>query len=192
MLEGGSGKRIGRLILPDIAPDNRDESYLRLEALAAAYDIPVSYLSAGMCWQDGEVEFSCLHPPAGYTETDSNEYSQVLYVKYGLFTMLLTGDIEADGEGLLTEQMREREIGSVTVLKVAHHGSSSSTGVDFLRQANPLIAVISCGENNIYGHPHEETLEKLRGIGAAIFQTPECGAVIVRGDGGEITVRTIH
>lgn len=192
LLEGGYGNRIGRLILPDIALGSRDENYIRLEALAAAYGIPVSYLSAGTCWQDGEVEFRCLHPPAGYAEMDSNEYSQVLYVKYGLFSMLLTGDIEAEGERLLTEQMRKLEIGNVTVLKVAHHGSSSSTGSDFLRRASPLIAVISCGKDNSYGHPHEETLEKLRGIGTMIFQTPECGAVIVQEDGSGITVRTIH
>lgn len=189
LLDGGYGERIGRLILPGIAAESRKEEYLHLEQTAAAWGIPVSYMSAGMYWQDGETQFMCLHPPKGYAQTESNAYSQVLYVKSGLFSMLLTGDIEAEGERLLTEQMKAQGISGVTVLKAAHHGSASSTGDTFLRQANPLIAVISCGKDNRYGHPHAETLDKLRGIGARIYQTPERGAVIIRRDGDAITVR---
>lgn len=189
LLAGGYGERIGRLILPGIAVESRKEAYLRLEQTAAQWGIPVAYLSAGIRWQDGETQFWCLHPPKGYAGTESNAYSQVLYVKSGPFSLLLTGDIEAEGERLLTEQMRAQGISGVTVLKTAHHGSASSTGDDFLRQAKPLIAVISCGKDNSYGHPHAETLERLRGIGARVYQTPDSGAVILQGDGDGIAVR---
>ena len=65
----------------------------------------------------------------------------------------------------------------ITVLKVAHHGSGNSTSTKLLAEISPQIAVISCGENNPYGHPHEETLERLEEAGAKVLRTDELGAV---------------
>lgn len=189
MLEGGYGERIGRLVLPGIAAESKNEAYMRLEQTAADWGIPVAYMWEGTRWQDGETEFLCLHPPERYAQPECNEYSQVLYIKSGFFSVLLTGDIEAEGERLLTERMRELGISGVTVLKTAHHGSASSTGDAFLAQADPLIAVISCGRDNRYGHPHTETLDRLSRIGARIYQTPENGAVMIQKDGNGIKVR---
>lgn len=76
------------------------------------------------------------------------------------------------------------------VLKVAHHGSKKSTSERFLEMADPEIAVVSVGENN-YGHPSEETLERLRDAGAAVYRTDQCGAITIHVDpGGEMSVKT--
>ena len=98
----------------------------------------------------------------------------------GIFRVLLTGDVEAEGERMLTSQLRERGITQVHVLKVAHHGSRYSTSEDFLKQIEPLLAVISCGQDNSYGHPHEELLERLQNAESTIMKTPERGAITVK------------
>lgn len=188
LLEEGYGRRIKRLVLPDIAAGDKDEDFAALEALAEQYGIPVGYLSAGMEWQDGAVRFLCLHPPAEISGLESNSYSQVLYLEQGDFSVLLTGDVEGTGEDMLMKQLTERGIGEVTVLKVAHHGSKYSTSEKFLEQVSPKVAVISCGADNSYGHPHAQTLERLWGVGSVVFTTPECGAVTVE-NGKSVVVR---
>lgn len=77
----------------------------------------------------------------------------------------------------------------VTLLKVSHHGSGNATGEELLKLISPRYAVISCGENNPYGHPHEDTLSRLTKAGCDIFTTPECGAVRVKvSDAGKIDI----
>jgi competence protein ComEC len=79
---------------------------------------------------------------------------------------------------------------SATVLKVGHHGSETSTSYPFLREVMPQYAVISCGKGNGYGHPHEETLSKLRDAGAALYRTDMQGTVTAVSDGKTVTFAT--
>lgn len=183
LLEEGYGGRVGGLLLPDIPLEEKNEAYRELEQLAALYGIQVGYLSAGMKWQDGGFFFQCLHPAfvpsggEGLFYADSNEYSVVLHVISGELSVLLTGDVEGEGEKKLTETLARNGIEKVTVLKVAHHGSRYSTSEKFVGELDIGLAVISCGEKNIYGHPHEETLSRLKACGAVILTTQECGVI---------------
>ena len=195
VLAAGYGPRVKRLLLPDASEEARDDSFQRLIELAARYEIPVSFLSAGMEWEDTDLRlkksasrFLCLHPEKGFGLTQAisaNEYSTVLYVELAGQSFLLTGDVEGEGELLLTTQLLEREISHVTMLKVAHHGSKYSTSERFLEALDADVAVISCGLNNWYGHPHEETLQRLKKDGSVILTTPHHGAITVKvyGDG---------
>jgi competence protein ComEC len=82
--------------------------------------------------------------------------------------------------------MVEHQLGDYDVLKVAHHGSRNSSANDFLEVVHANVSLISCGVNNRYGHPHQETIERLEASGSAILTTSECGAVIIDvGKGGE-------
>ena len=92
---------------------------------------------------------------------------------------MLTGDVEKAGEEALLSRIEQCGIRDVSVLKVAHHGSKYSTSEAFLKVANPKLAVISCGRRNSYGHPHQETLERLEAVGSRIVGTPEYGAITV-------------
>ena len=74
------------------------------------------------------------------------------------------------------------------VLKVAHHGSQNSTSEEFLSVLMPQVSIISCGINNRYGHPHEETVDRLEGIGTEIFYTMESGQITLQIEEGRITV----
>lgn len=190
VLEAGYGSRVKRILLPDVADELRDESFNDLISLAEEYAIPIYYLSAGMEWTEGgEILFSCLHPYKGYDSETANEYSTVLYMEIKVYSFLLTGDVEEEGELLLAQQLKKRGISHIDVLKVAHHGSKHSTLGGFLDVIDADLAVISCGEDNWYGHPHEETLERLYADGSSVLTTPECGAVQMK-VGKELRVRS--
>lgn len=111
-----------------------------------------------------------------------NDHSLVLDVAYGSFRMLLTGDLEAKGEEDVGEYLGNHK-SHYDVLKVAHHGSGSSTRDAFLEIIMPQIAVISCGKNNSYGHPHKEVVDRLKNKNCSIYTTVDCGAIIIHMDG---------
>jgi competence protein ComEC len=77
-----------------------------------------------------------------------------------------------------------------TVLKAGHHGSRNSTGDSFLELVRPAMAVISCGKRNKFGHPHKDTLERLKAAGAKIYRTDQLGTIVMRTDGKSIRVST--
>lgn len=111
-----------------------------------------------------------------------------------IFRALFTGDLEAEGEKIFLEEYGGESdqkygsekaasagmlVGGYNLLKVGHHGSSGSSSEEFLRWVNPKCAVISCGRNNMYGHPHEETLKRLKEAGIPYLITYEDGAVCI-------------
>ncbi len=114
-----------------------------------------------------------------YDGEDVNDSSIVFRLVCGDFEALLTGDApEAVQEFLLGQGMVKES----DVLKVAHHGAKEGADEGFLKEVNPKLAVISVGENNTYGHPHQETLEKLVNAGAEIKRTDQDGTVEVISD----------
>lgn len=191
MLEetGVSGISIGTLYLPDVGETGRNEEYHELERLAQDAGVSVRYLSAGDSLRCGKVMLTCIHPDEGWEEDDPNVYSTVLYLQYGSFTALFTGDLEGEGEKMVQERLSDFiPTEGITMLKVAHHGSKNSTYETFLQAANPQIAMISSGRNNRYGHPHEELLRRLEECGCRIYRTQESGAVTVRVKSGRVRV----
>lgn len=185
------GIRVENLVLPDLADECRSSGYEELLGLAQQNGIAIQYLHEGQQFQDGELLFRCLHPSKGYRAEDLNETSMVLFVTYRDFSMLLTGDVQGAGEEHLTQELKVwKESGvtdhaetELTILKVAHHGSKNSTSEEFLKAANPKLAIISCGEGNRYGHPHEETLERLEKADIPWFCTKNYGAITVMVEG---------
>jgi len=130
----------------------------------------------------GESTVTVLAPLASYENT--NDTSIVLRVEYGETVFLLTGDAEYDSEHDMLDA--EYDLGA-TVLKVGHHGSESSTSYSFLRDVMPEYAVISVGKDNSYGHPHEETLSRLRDAGTVVYRTDEQGDIVCISDGKEVS-----
>ena len=106
-----------------------------------------------------------------------NEASLILALNYQSFDMLLTGDVEGEGEKALTDRIRKEPEKTWEVLKASHHGSKNSTGGEFLEAANPEYTIISAGRDNRYGHPHAETLERLAACGSRVLSTQEYGAI---------------
>ena len=108
-----------------------------------------------------------------------NNSSLILKVVYGNFSLLLTGDAEKEAEKQLLSDKKDV---SADVLKVGHHGSETSTSGEFLKAVSPKCAVISCGKNNDYGHPHEKTLKKLEKQGTEIYRTDISGTISLFAD----------
>ena len=162
------------------------EEFVEIRDLARARNISVRTIQAGDFWENNGAKFWCLNP-ADVTAS-GNAASIVLYMEYQDFSMLLTGDLEGEGEKSVAALLRSNAITGISVLKVAHHGSKNSTKEEFLRQCSPAVAVISCGEHNTYGHPHKETLERLNDMGTAVYRTDCSGAVQITVSGSHMKV----
>jgi competence protein ComEC len=133
---------------------------------------------AGQKWQLGAVELQILAPILPLLG-DSNDDSIVCRLTFGESRVLFTGDIEADAEARLVSRRIDLRC---TVLKVAHHGSKTSSGAAFLRAARPALALISCGRFNRFGHPTPQTLRALQDTKTATFRTDLSGAIEVECD----------
>lgn len=117
---------------------------------------------------------------------DLNNSSAVLRLVYGEVGFLFTGDAETESEEeMLSSGQRLR----AQVLKVGHHGSTTSTSEEFLEAVSPEYAMISCAKDNKYGHPHDEIVERLKARGVSIYRTDEYGTVHVICDGKQIEVK---
>ena len=112
-----------------------------------------------------------------------NNYSAVIKITYGNSKFLFMGDAEKLSENELLENGYDL---SCDILKIGHHGSSSSSSKTFLDATNPKIAIISCGKNNDYGHPHHQTLNELKKRKIQIYRTDVDGSVVFLSDGNNI------
>ncbi len=156
-----------------------DQGCLTLIELAEEKNVTVYYMAAGDRMKVGkELVFTCLAPEEDVLYADKNAASMVLLATYGDFDLLLTGDMDREGEQRLLE--RNTVLRSVEVLKVAHHGSRTASSEEFVTALQPRISVISCGKDNRYGHPHPETLETLYGANSRVYRTDESGCVTVK------------
>ena len=150
-------------------------------------------LSAGDTLElDEEVRLEVLHPPRPPLRGpawDSNNNSLVLRLVYGKMSFLLTGDIESEAEQYLVKSAQDLES---QVLKAGHHGSKSSTTPAFLKAVNPRWVVISAGEDNQFGHPHKEVIDRLgSAVGEEnIFSTTTQGSIHFSTDGRKLWVDT--
>ena len=124
------------------------------------------------------MRLTCLGPESTSEIQAGNTASMILHLQYEGFDMLFTGDVEQQGEELLTEKLKQIKT-EVTweILKTAHHGSKNSTTEEFLNVVDPEYAWISAGRKNRYGHPHKETLDRLEENGAKIYSTQQNGAI---------------
>ena len=121
------------------------------------------------------------------SRSDANANSIVLRLTHGELSLLLTGDAEEPTERLL---LRKPERLKSTLLKVAHHGSRHSTHRSFLGAVAPVAAIVSCGVENKYGHPHEQTLERLAALNIGVFRTDLHGTVSLESTGRDWKIRT--
>lgn len=179
------GVKIETLVLP--ANFRKDKALLALAEAARSVGVDVVHISATEKLTEGELSITCLQPDRDEQNLIGNAGSLVLEVRFGAFSMLCTGDVEVEGETALLKKVQGSDI---YVLKVAHHGSKYSTSEEFLREVKPEIALISAGKSNSYGHPHEETLQRLWHAGCEIFQTVESGAITIHTNGKKFRLVT--
>ena len=159
-------------------------SYERLLTAVENQNCEVIFPTPGERYTFGDLSLLALAP---LEETSNyNNMSIVFKLEYGKTSFLFTGDAEKDSEALILEKGYDVK---ADVLKVGHHGSTSSTSPAFLEAVSPRLAVISCGRNNDYGHPHKEILSLLSEQGITCLRTDISGTVTVFSDGKDIFVK---
>lgn len=181
---------IGACYMPDVQTQTKTFENL-LDALIEK-EVPVIKAVAGadsfIPWDDA-VEIRILSPFAGVTHKDLNDASILCRARVGDTAIMLTGDAEATAEQYALNELPPAYFKAV-ILKLGHHGSSSSTSDAFLRAVQPEVAIASLGEDNTYGHPHTETLEILEAYDIPLYRTDIDGTIHVRLDGETYTIET--
>ncbi len=153
-------------------------SYLRFVETVENAQLTLEVPDQGVQYRLGDARFEFIGPLEDHNNV--NDDSLVMRLTYGDTSFLFTGDMTAKAEKELIE---DGENIKCDVLKVGHHGSSGSSCYQFLYEAEPKIAVISCGRDNDYGHPHEETLGRLKDAGVTVYRTDELGSIVIFSDG---------
>jgi len=202
----------------DNGQESIDLIHLKLREIAREKNIPYKALHSGDEIKIGEkVKVEILHPPNNFKFQISNFKSQkghdnnlsvVIKITYGNFSILFTGDIEKDAERLLINQTENviLTLNQVqgknlqnnnrlpylksTIIKVPHHGSSSSSSEEFIKEVSPEAAVFSVGYNNPFRHPNKKVLERYIDAGAKIYRTDRNGLIEIESDGRGYTVKT--
>ena len=171
---------IGEIYMPKAAATTK--TYKNLVKAIKAKGNKINTAKAGnTIYSDSSLGIDILAPNSDSYE-EINDYSVVIKLVYGSKSFLFTGDAETLSENEITADV------SANVLKVGHHGSSTSSSDKFIKRVNPEYAVISCGEGNSYGHPHKETIKTLNKYDVEIFRTDTMGTIIAQTDGESLEI----
>jgi competence protein ComEC len=166
-----------------------ETEYLRFAATMKEVGVPVDKIGAGDVLRFGDVSAQVLWPPANRDDRapSRNNDSVMLLVRYGDKSLLLTGDIEKEGEAAVLSEGVDLKS---DLVKVAHHGSKTSSIVAFVAATRPSLAIISVGRTSMFGHPNKDVVERWRGSGAEVMTTGQRGTISVVTDGRALKVST--
>lgn len=174
---------IGTLYLPDKA--HTTKTFTDVVNVATEKNVPTKKAEKGvLILQNEDLNISILSPVSRQYE-ELNDYSAVISLVYGDTSFLFMGDAEYTVENQLKSTISHHD-----VLKVGHHGSNSSSTANFLEKVRPAYAVISCGVNNDYGHPHEQVLKRFSRFESQMFRTDLDGSIVATSDGTNISFET--
>jgi len=183
-----AGMEVGAVILPEIPGEIVPATVTYTDLLEAidAKGLRITQAVPGKTYSlGGGATLAVLAPLAEYA--DLNNMSVCSRLDYGETSFLFTGDAEKEAEATMLE--RDARL-AANVLDAGHHGSGTSTSQAFLDAVSPSVAVISCGLDNSYGHPHREVMERLQAMGVTVYRTDLNGAVVVTSDGDSLSVQT--
>ena len=173
---------IGEIYMPKI--QNNTKTFEDMLDVIGEKNLTITSAESGKVLFDySGVRAEILSPKKGETYEEMNNYSAVLMLQCGDKRFLFMGDAEKDVE----EEILKKDL-DADVLKVGHHGSTTSSSKKFLEKVSPEYAVISCGEGNDYGHPHKETINNLKKITKEILRTDKSGTIVMRCDGSNIEI----
>lgn len=164
--------------------DYDSDVFRNFKKYLAEQEVEITVPKAGDKFSLGSAEVTVVGPATTDSVSKLNNTSIVLRITYGETSFLFTGDAEREEEQAILEAGYEIQS---TVLKVGHHGGAASTTYPFLREIMPEYAVISVGEGNLYGHPTEDVLSRLRDADVTVYRTDKQGTVICSSDGRTVS-----
>jgi len=169
--------------------ESEQPEYEMLNNVIKKLKLPTATLKQGTLLDiDPLVKFEVLAPPKDFYYEGENNNAIVIRVVYGDVSFLLTADAEYESENNIVRTYGNA-IGS-NILKIGHHGSSTSTSVKFLKTVAPEVAVISVGAYNNFGHPYSGVIAKLQDADINIYRTDEDGNITVRTDGKKFIIES--
>ena len=163
-------------------------TFERAVAALGASDARYEEPRAGQTTTVGPLGIAILHPAAGDSLRDLNDSSLALRITYGAFRLVTTGDVERAGEARMLA--RFPDLLTADVLRLGHHGSSTSNTPGLIAAVAPSVAIFSAGVDNRYGHPHDEVVARVVSAGIALYGTATNGTVAIVTDGVIFDVRT--
>lgn len=169
------------ILMPDVTTDTRTYEDV-INTIKTKY-YKITYPVVGTEYELGDAKFTIIAPVNYNYGSNKNNYSITILLEHGENRFLFAGDAEEEAEIDILDSGANIE---ADCYKVSHHGSSTSTSEKFLNAISPEYAVISCGKDNDYGHPHDEVMEALKNSGATIYRTDEQGSIVAVSDGKNI------
>ena len=176
---------IGMFSMPLVSKDTKQYKEIKQELKNKKLKNKPLYTGDGLS-VGKDVKLQILSPQKNRTYSDTNEYSIVARLSYKEVSFLFMADATMENEIAIINDFDDIR---ADVLKLGHHGSSTSTSDYFLGKVNPSIGVISCGKNNKYGHPHKEVMNLLEKYNIMIFRTDKQGSIVLYSDGYKIYSR---
>lgn len=177
---------VDKVYMPKVA--HTTDTFRDVLEAAADKGISIATAAKGVKLPVTEMSAEFMSPISSEYE-ELNNYSAVLKIAFGSVSFLLQGDAEAESEKEILESDM-RDLLNSDVIKLGHHGSSTSSTPEYMDEVNPKYAVISVGKDNDYGHPHKETMEMLRSRNITVYRTDEKGTIIAETDGKSISFNT--
>lgn len=169
------------------------ENYKKMINIAKVKNINIKEVEAGQKINiEKNLYLDILWPSSNEKISDNilNNNSLMCKLVYKNFSVMFTGDIEEIAEKAILKKYFDKNILESTILKVAHHGSKTSTSSEFLKEIKPKFAVIEVGKNNNFGHPSKEIIERLTKIKTKIYRTDENGEISIKTNGKNIKIKT--
>ena len=175
---------VEQVIMPDVANDTM--TYEEVMDDIEKENVPVEHPKVGEEFGFGDATFTVLCPETDLVSSDdTNDASVGIKLVHGENSFVMCGDASEKSESAMVKRFGSAL--ECDVLKCGHHGSRTSTSEVFLKATNPTWAVISCGVDNSYGHPHQETLERLNNDDVQVYRTDLLGTIIATSDGTNIS-----
>lgn len=157
------------------------KEFKEINTLVHQKKIPLYIVNIGEKMRiDKDTYIDILYPKNTMQYSDLNNNSLVCKLSYFNFSILFTGDLEEKAEKDLIEEYEKNEVLKSTIIKIAHHGSKGSSTKEFLKSVSPRIALIGVGENNSFGHPSVEVLNKLQEMNTTVYRTDINAEITIR------------
>ena len=174
---------IERLFLSELPLE--DDTFKAFYDIILSVDIPLHIMEAGDSIKDEDIIIECIYPFRNLESLKGNNRSLVLSLKHGQISYYFTGDIEEHYEIQMSKHISSN---SINILKVPHHGSKTSSTQELIDASNPDLAIISCGKNNLYKHPHPDIVERYKENDVPIKITKDVGAIMTYSDGKRLRI----
>lgn len=179
--------KIGAIFISGNISDNKN--YNQILEIAGQEKIPTFKAEAGtniFLDKDKEIVFEVLSPKGEVLFEESNSTSIFGRLVYGKSEFMLTGDAGVEIEDIV---LKEAKYIDSDVLKLGHHGSKTSTSMNFLKAVDPEVVIISAGENNSYGHPHQDVMDRVQSLNIKSLATYDLGIITFLSDGEKIYLK---